>query len=361
MLKNGKNCLVIPGSILMMILLIFSPIGHAGDFVTDSLGRRVEIPETVDRIACMYAFCGHVVAIMGRADDIVAVSNGLKRDVLLRTMYPSIKNAVVPKFQGAINVEELAGAKPDIVFVAADTGKNSAETSKLDHCGLTWIAIDFNSMDEQQNAVSIIGAAIGAPQKADEYNAYYRSCIFRVKKAVSPIPEKSRTRLYQATVEPTRTIQKEGLSADWLQTAGVINVSSENPEKWLKGALQVGIEQILLWNPEVIIANEPGVTKFINQSPKWAPINAVKNNRVYQMPIGISRWGHPGSLETPLALFWALATIYPEHGTDVDLKMETRHFYKDFFNYDLTDEMIGHILSGKGMRLTKNRKKQRIK
>ena len=160
-------------------------------------------------------------------------------------------------------------------------------------------------------------------------------------------------------MEPTRTIQKDGLSADWLQTAGIVNVSAENPEKWLKGALEVGIEQILLWNPEVIIANEPGVTNFINQSPKWAAIGAVKNRRVYQMPIGISRWGHPGSLETPLALLWALATIYPEHAADIDLKKETRQFYKTFFNYDLTDKMTDHILAGKGMRLTKNRKKQR--
>ncbi len=342
----------------LIFVQFFHPPAHAADFVTDSLGRRVEIPENVDRIACMYAFTGHVVAMLGRADDIVAVSNGLKRDVLLNTMYPSINNTVVPKFQGAINVEELAGAKPDIVFVAADTGKNSGETFKLDNCGLKWIAIDFHSMEQQQNAVSIIGAAIGASQRAGQYNAYYRSCIDRVIKATSQLPEKNRIRLYHATVDATRTIEGDGLSADWLRCAGVINVSAADPQQLMKGALQVGIEQILLWNPQVITVNEPGVTNLINQSPKWAPVDAVKNNRVYQMPIGISRWGHPGSLETPLALLWAVKTIYPEYGDSIDLKMETRQFYKHFFNYELTDNMIKHILSGKGMRLTKNRKKR---
>ena len=353
----------------LTVLLIFISVGlifaavlntgvFAADVVTDSLGRPVKIPDKVERIACLYAFTGHVVAMLRRADDIVAVSNGLKRDVLLNTMYPSIKNTVVPKFQGAINVEELAGAKPDIVFVAADTGKNAAETSKLDKCGLTWIAIDFHSMAQQQNAVSIIGTAIGTPLKAYKYNEYYRSCINRVKKSVSKIPEEHRTRLYHATVSPTRTIEKIGLSADWLKAAGIISVSGEDRVQWLKGAHQVGIEQILLWNPEVIIANEPGVIEFINKSPKWAAIGAVKNKRVYQMPIGLSRWGHPGSLETPLALLWALKTIYPEHAEDIDLEKETRSFYKTFFNYELTAEMTNHIFSGKGMRLSKNRKKK---
>lgn len=330
---------------------------YADDFIVDSIGRKVMIPKKVDRIACMYAFTGHVVAMLGRANDIVAVSNGLKRDVLLNTMYPAVKNTVVPKFQGAINIEELAGVRPDIVFVAADTGNNIAETSKLDHCALTWIVIDFNSMNQQQNAVSIIGKAIGAPEKAATYNNYYRSCIDRVKNATSTIPPDRRVRIYHATVEPTRTIQKDGLSADWIRTTGIVNVSAENPDLWIKGSHQIGIEQILLWNPDVIIANEPGVTKHINSSHKWSAIEAVKNGRIYQMPIGISRWGHPGSLETPLALLWAEKTVYPEIASDIDMRKETRQFYKDFFNYELTDEMICHILSGKGMRLTKNRKK----
>ena len=333
------------------------PNVYAGDFIVDSIGRKVAIPEKVDRIACMYAFTGHVVAMLGRANDIVAVSNGLKRDVLLNTMYPGVKNAVVPKFQGAINIEELAGVRPDIVFVASDTGNNIAETSKLDHCGLTWIVIDFHSMDQQQNTVSIIGKAIGAPEKAETYNNYYRSCIDRVKNATSTIPPDRRARMYHATVEPTRTIQKDGLSANWIRTAGIVNVSAENPDLWIKGSHQIGIEQILLWNPDVIIANEPGVTKHINSCPKWSAINAVKNSRVYQMPIGISRWGHPGSLETPLALLWALKTVYPEMAGDLDLRDGTRRFYKTFFNYELTDDMVAHMLSGKGMRLTKNRKK----
>ena len=106
----------------------------------------------------------------------------------------------------------------------------------------------------------------------------------------------------------------------------------------------------------IIIANEPGVGQYILTNNQWAPLKAVKGNKVYQMPIGISRWGHPGGMETPLGLFWTAKTVYPEKFADLDLKAEAKDYYQKFFNYSLTDEEMEQILSGKGMRDSKNKK-----
>lgn len=344
--------------IMVWALPVKAQVNTQALILGDSLGRRIPAPPVIDRIACLYAFSGHVAAMLGRADDIVAVSNGLKRDVLLTTMYPAIRMALVPKFQGATNIEELARTKPDIVFVDAQTGRNDAEASKLDVCGLTWLAIDFHSMEEQQQAIALIGQAIEALGKATAYNNYYRECIARAGEAVAAIPQEKRIRVYHATVEPTRTSPKNSLPADWIRAAGAVNVAAQEPSRMLEGNHQVGIEQIILWNPEVILANEPGVVAFIKESPKWSAVAAVAGGRVYQMPIGLSRWGHPGSLETPLAILWAVKTIYPERSRHIDMQNEIRRFYKTFFNYELSDDMIQHILIGKGMRLTKDRKKR---
>ncbi len=357
--------LIITVSIIYLVLTPGSPQPVQADptenRVTDSMGRKVDIPSNIERIACMYAFTGHVVAMLGRADDIVAVSNGLKRDVLLKTMHPAIGEALVPKFQGAINIEELARTKPDIVFVSAETAANEAEASKLDACGLTWLAVNFHSMEEQQQAIALIGRAIGAPEKAAAYNAYYQRFIDSVQKAVASIPPESRVRLYHATVEPTRTSYGNSLPSDWLRAAGVINVTARKRTRFLDGKHQVSIEQILIWDPDVILVNEPGAAAFIRKSPKWSAIAAVEKGRVYQMPIGISRWGHPGSLETPLALLWTGKSVYPDRFRDLDIKQEIRHFYKVFFNYKLSGPMIGRILCGEGMRLTKDRKKRQAR
>ena len=50
---------------------------------------------------------------------------------------------------------------------------------------------------------------------------------------------------------------------------------------------------------------------------------------------------------------WLETYMYPESG----LAKETREFYENFFGYDVSEEKIQEILSGRGMRLSKNRKK----
>ena len=192
---------------LLMGLAFFLPasVPAMANSVTDSLGRRVTIPARVQRIGALYAFTAHVVAMLEKADRIVAVSNGPKRDILLTRMHPEIKKALVPKYQGAINIEELARAGPDIVFVSSETGLNEAEAQKLDTFGIPWIAVDFRTMEEQQAVVAMIASAIGAREKAQAFNDYYRKCLARVHRAVSGIADAQRVRVYLATNEPTRT------------------------------------------------------------------------------------------------------------------------------------------------------------
>ena len=326
--------------------------------LTDAVGHQAAVPAEVKRIGCLYAFTGHVTAMLGRADAVVAVSNGLRRDVLLTDMYPAFQRALVPKFQGAINIEELVKTEPDIVFIAAETARNDAERAKLDAFGLTWLAVGFHSMDEQQQAVRLIGAALGRSDRAQAYIDYYQSCIRRVRQAVRDIAPDKRIRLYHTTNEPTRIATKNSLPADWMRVAGVVNVGLSQQGRLLEGRQHVGIEQVLVWNPDVIVANEPGVADHIMGNPQWSSVAAVQGRRVYQMPIGISRWGHPGSLETPLAVLWTAKTVYPQQLADVDIRAEMRYFYTTFFSYNLSEDMIEHIVSGRGMRLTKSRKRR---
>ena len=73
--------------------------------VIDNLGRKVQVPVHVERVACLYAFSGHVTAMLGEGDKIVAIPDGLKKDVLLNEMYPEIGNAL--KIQAYAMIMEL--------------------------------------------------------------------------------------------------------------------------------------------------------------------------------------------------------------------------------------------------------------
>lgn len=326
--------------------------------VIDSLGREVEIPAEVHRIATLYAYTGHVAVMLGRGQDIVAINDGLRRDVLLNLVCPGVGDNPVPFTKDNINIEELITTDPDVVFLKNDVASNTAEVEKLEKFGIPYVAVDFNNIEEQMRSIELMGEVLGCQEQANAFNRYYQECIDRVESRVKDIPEGERVRVYHSINEASRTDAPGTLPADWLEKCGVINVSVSQKLRLLDGKYYASLEQILLWDADVIIANEAGVPEYIMSNPQWAPLKAVKNQRVYQMPVGISRWGHPGGLETPLAILWTAKTVYPEYFTDLDLEAEARDYYGKFFNYKVSDEMLQRILKAEDMRQLKNQQLQ---
>jgi iron complex transport system substrate-binding protein len=324
-----------------------------GFYMTDSFGREVFVPDEVKNIACLYSFAGYAVSLLGRGDDLVAVPDGLQRDVMLMEIVPQVAKAAVPRKSGKINIEELLRLEPDVVIIRGDTAMDQKETEQLDKSGLNYIVVDYTNIKEQQQAISIIGEAIGRKDKAKFFNEYYNSVIERVNEVIAGIPEEKRVRMYHSENQALRTIHKDSLAADWSRAAGVINVSVGEELNLVNNDYYASLEQVLLWNPEVIIANENSAINYILGNPQWSGIDAVREGRVYQLPQGISRWGHPGSVETPLAILWTAKTVYPELFEHIDMESEVEYFYKEFFGYQLSPEMIQQILSGEGLRKPK--------
>ena len=321
--------------------------------VTDCFDRQVILPQSIERIACLYAFTAHVVTMLGEDDKIVAVVNGSKRDMLLNEVSPYIDKAATPSDSGIINIEELLAADPDLVFLKGETALLKEETAKLDLFHIPYVVIDFTDISEQMKAIQVIGDVLNRSERAGQYNQYYQQVIDGVSERTSALDENSKLRVYHAVNEATRTDAAGTLTAEWTQIAGAINVSVGSDLRVYENKFFASIEQILLWDPEVIICNEYGVDKYIMKNEKWQTIEAVKTQRVFKIPTGISRWGHPGGMETPLAIQWTVKTLYPEICSDIDLNQITRNYYADFFDYQISDELLTKVLSGDRMRMPK--------
>lgn len=348
-------------SFLLFCMTVFAPAASLANAennprcVKDCFGRQVEVPAEVNGIVCLYAFSGHVAVMLGKGEKIVAVSNGLKRDTLLHKICPSILNAAVPKYKGAINIEELVKTKPDLAFISGDIARNQGETEKLDRFGIPYLVVDYHSIEGQQFAIDMIARALNVPDRGARYLDYYNRCIDRVDQRIRNVPPDKRIRIFHSVLEPTRTDPKQCLTTDWIEKAGAVSVSASHPLQLLDGKSYAAMEQILLWNPDVILVNEPSSLSFILEDIRWSAMAAVKNKKVFQMPIGISRWGHPGSIETPLAILWTARTIYPDRFSDMDMKKEIQSYYQRFFKIKLKDKKMDQILSGSNMRKKKQK------
>ncbi len=153
---------------------------------------------------------------------------------------------------------------------------------------IPFLVVDYNSIEEQLYAAEMIGQVVGENEKARQYREYYQDCIKRIQDGIQDIDPEQRVRVYHSINEATRTDVAGSLSGEWLEAAGAYNVSAQEKLKLLEGKYYASLEQILLWDPEVILVNETGVDDYIITNKQWASLQAVKNNKVYKLPSGIS-------------------------------------------------------------------------
>ncbi|MBQ9988642.1 MAG: ABC transporter substrate-binding protein, partial [Clostridia bacterium] len=214
-------------------------------------------------------------------------------------------------------------------------------------------------MQDQINSIEVMGKALGRTEQASAYLAYYRTTIEMVQKRIAAVPENERKSVYHSVNEVVRTDIPKTLSYEILDVAGCKNVVHSVQELRLDGDKgMVTIEQIYVWDPDVVLANEPDAKAYFENDDKFSGLRAVREGRVYQLPVGISRWGHPGSVESPLAALYIAKLLYPEHFEDIDMMQEIRSFYENYFDISLTDEDIAAIISGQGMRTPKEGENQ---
>lgn len=249
-----------------------------------------------------------------------------------------------------MNAEAVLAMGIDLIFVKSDMYYNDAEKEKLDTVGIPYIVIDYQTIEEQMEAFMIIGTALGEEEEAQDMVDWYEEAIALAESVVASVPEEERPKLYHSVNEAVRTDVAGSLEAEWIGITGVHNVSLEDDLFLNEGKTYTNIEQIYTWDPDLIICNESGIDDLILTDSKWEGLRAVQEGQVYQIPIGVSRWGHPSSTETSLGILWLTNLLYPEYFEDFDMKEAMVAYYEEFYDYTASEEMLEKILSGDGIR-----------
>ena len=113
------------------------------------------------------------------------------------------------------------------------------------------------------------------------------------------------------------------------------------------GLADVSIEQVLLWNPDVIISIDQDFAASVYGDPSWASVNAVRNGRVHlspKMPFG--RVDFPSSVNRLIGLWWLAKILYADRFQE-DMRALTRDFYTMFYHHTPSDTQIDHVLAGR--------------
>lgn len=327
--------------------------------ITDMTGKTVEIPAHVEKVATagIFPLPAVVANYMGTGQGIVGMDPMSMRAAesgLLGKMYPDLLKASTAYIQGdSLNAEELLKLKPDVIFYNAP---NEKMKTQLEGTGLPVIGImpkvnDFNAMATIQDWMKVLDQ-VYPDSKFDTaaFNKFCEESLARVEKQVKALPEDQQVKALHIYSYDDGKLMVSGpkfFGNWWITQAGGKNVAGDLDKP---GQVPVTMEQVLEWNPDVIF-----ISNFTQAMPEdlynnaisgndWSTVQAVKDKRVYKLPLASYRTFTPG-VDTPLTLLWHAQCMYPDLFKDLDMKQEFKDFYKNFFNYDLSDEEVQGILN----------------
>lgn len=316
--------------------------------VTDSVGRHVQIPAEPQRIAIFDSFSSELAVLIGAGPKLSGVPNGIKSDVILQQIYPGLTQLTATS-GNSINIETQLSDDVDLVLLRSTM--DSSECAKLDLLGIPYVKVGYNSIESQVKAIRLVGTACGtaAAGRAEAIARYYEQTVSLVQERVASIAQDQRVSVYHAVTDALTTDGADSLGASWITATGCRNVSATETASSNTDYLAT-LEQVYSWNPDIIICSSASTASTILETAGWQGLEAVTSASVYNIPVGATRWGHRGSVETWFAMLWLGTTAYPELFADIDLEQTVIDAYADLYGVQVDDALYQQMLSGEGLR-----------
>ena len=245
-----------------------------------------------------------------------------------------------------VNLEVLLQTKPDLIVdfgSVRDTYVSLAERVQA-QTGIPYILID-GRFENTAASVRLLGAILGVEERAERIASYVESTLAKIDATLAEVPQEERPRVYLARgPDGLETGLQGSINTEIIERVGAINVAVD-PSGARRGIAQVPVEQVMAWNPDVVITWDRNFYESVlRRTPTGRAWHAVAAGRVYLSPTAPYGWiDRPPSLNRLIGLQWLAGLFYPEH-IKQDLREVTRSFYDLFYHVDLTDAELDRLL-----------------
>lgn len=317
-------------------------------FFTDSTGRTVEIPEKLEKIA-ITGPTAQIVLFALAPEKLVGIANSW--DETAKDFFPPAYYdlPVLGQLYGGkseMNLEELLKADPDIVIdVGEPKGSIAEDMDRLsEQSGIPFLHIDGFTAT-MGDTYRTLGELLGLQDKAAELGAYCDELYsFASGLEAKLTPEKKKSALYLLGDSGLNVIPEGSFHAELLNLIVENTAVLDNPSSKGTGN-ETDMEQLLLWDPEVIFFAPDSVFDTVGEDPAWQDLQAIRSGNYYRVPFGPYNWmGFPPSVQRYLGVLWAAKLLYPEV-CDYDLYTEIARYFRLFYGCELTKSQFEVLIS----------------
>ncbi|HWR55398.1 MAG TPA: ABC transporter substrate-binding protein [Negativicutes bacterium] len=248
------------------------------------------------------------------------------------------------------NTEDLIRLHPDLILTMDSPKKPELADRIQDLTGIPVVVVD-GSIDKMEEAYRFAGKVLGREERTAALADYCRETVALVRERKPQLAGRSPVRVYYA--EGSRGLETEPAGswhAELIEYVGGVNVAGTGlPPGGELGRSPVSAEQVLLWNPEVVLigyfrAGETSSYAQIMTDGDWADIAAVRHKRVYEIPTQPFNWfDRPPCINRLIGIRWVANLLYPEV-FQLDMRAEVKRFYQLFYHYTLSDREVDALL-----------------
>ncbi len=314
--------------------------------ITDMYGRELVVPYEINRVLCAGPVEMELVFMLApdKLAGLCFAFNG--NPPLVPQEYTSLPvvGGWFGKNEG--NYETFIAAGPDVILDGSQATLDERQTKfgDIPVVGINEGDLMFNYKD----AILFLGDLLGVPEKAQELVDFYTDAAMYVSSIVSQVPAKERLKVYYA--EGTEGLNTDPLGS--MHTALMAFCGGENVADVQLlpgyGMAEVSFEQILMWDPDVIIIGRGSQTVLydtIMNDENWKQLRAVQSGQVFLRPDNPYSWfdGPPGPAQI-LGMYWMVHTLYPQQTQGLDLAAKVKEFYSKFFHYNLTEAELAGLI-----------------
>ena len=318
--------------------------------ITDMAGRKVVVPDEIETVfssSTVTAIFMYTLApdkLLGWNYEL----NELEKSIILEEYHD------LPNFGmgDSINYEAVIAAGPTIaVNVGTINDKMISDCDKLSKSlGVPVVAVD-GDLSASAEAYRFMGELLGEEEQAEKLASYAEKTFADIEKM--EVPEDKKVRIYYGNGEDSLETAPAGSAhGQIIDMVNAVNVA--DLEMGEGSRVQISAEQLLAWDPDVIVVNgEPkadmsgaSAAEAILADPDYASLKAVQNQQVYGTPNAPFSWmDRPMGPNRIVGIRWLSGLIYPEY-LNYNVDKEVKEFFDLFYHVQLTDEKLENIYSG---------------
>ncbi len=316
---------------------------------TDSLGREVEVPATITKI-CPSGFTAQQVLLTMAPDMMVGLAQELTDDQLKIFGEKFADYPVFGAVLGAkdnLNREAVAAADPQIIIDTGEAKNGTKEDLEAlqEQLGIPVVFIEAK-LSDYGAAYKNLGELLGMEDRGEELSTYCTNAYNTVEQTMETIPEAERVNMaYLLGENGLNAIAKTSFQGQVIDMVAN-NVVVVDDVSGKGNGNEISLEQIALWNPELIIFQKGSIYNTVGDDPAWQGIAAIATDNYYEVPNDPWCWmNNPPTVNQLMGMQWLPRLLYPNAFED-SIQDVTRAYYSTMYNYDLTDAELTELLQG---------------